>query len=57
VKYVLCPLIGFGIIAYVWSGFDKITFYVGFGWLFIGIIAGAIKSKGYKVVPEALSDM
>ena len=57
VKYVLCPLIGFGIIAYVWSGFDKITFYVGFGWLFIGIIVGAIKSKGYKVVPEALSDM
>jgi amino acid transporter len=56
VKNFLFPLIGFGVIAFVWSGFDKMTFYVGFGWLAVGIVVGAIKSKGYKVVPE-LSDL
>lgn len=57
IKYFLFPFIGFGIIAYVWSGFDKMTFVVGFSWLVIGIIVGAIKSKGYKEVPAALSDL
>ncbi|NHM32338.1 APC family permease [Neobacillus terrae] len=51
-KYVLFPLLGFAIIAYVWSGFDKVTFIVGFSWLAIGIIVGAVKSKGYKIVPQ-----
>lgn len=50
-NYVLLPLIGFAVIAYVWSGFDKMTFIVGFSWLAIGIIVGAVKSKGYKVAP------
>jgi amino acid transporter len=56
VKNFVFPLIGFGVIAFVWSGFDKMTFIVGFGWLAVGIVVGAIKSKGYKVVPE-LSDL
>jgi amino acid transporter len=56
-KYVLFPLFGFAIIAYVWSGFDKMTFVVGFSWLAIGIVVGAIKSKGYKEVPAALSEL
>jgi amino acid transporter len=57
VKNIIFPLLGFGVIAYVWSGFDKMTFYVGFGWLAIGIIVGAIKSKGYKEVPATLSNI
>ncbi|MFD0050912.1 APC family permease [Actinomycetes bacterium NPDC127524] len=57
IKYLVLPLVGFAIIAYVWSGFDKMTFLAGFSWLLIGIIVGAVKSKGYKVVPEVLKDM
>ena len=32
---------------------------VGFSWLAIGLVIGYVKSKGYKVVPEAFrkSDM
>jgi amino acid transporter len=51
-KYVILPLIGFLIILYVWLGLGKITFIVGFSWTFIGVVLGAIKSKGYKVVPK-----
>jgi amino acid transporter len=57
VKYLLFPLIGFIIIGFVWSGFDKMTFIVGFSWLVVGIVVGAIKSKGYKEVPEALKNL
>lgn len=56
-KYLLFPLIGFSIIAYVWSGFDKLTLIAGFSWLAIGIVVGAIKSKGYKEVPEAFKNI
>jgi amino acid transporter len=53
-KYLLLPLIGFGVIAYIWSGFDKMTFIFGTGWLMIGIILGAVKTKGYKNIPKVL---
>ncbi|WP_301173456.1 APC family permease [Brevibacillus nitrificans] len=56
-KYGLLPALGFSIIAFVWSGFDSRTFMVGFAWMFIGIILGAIKSKGYKEVPPTLKDV
>jgi len=56
-KFVVFPLAGFAVIAYVWSGFDKMTFMAGFGWLAIGIIVGAIKSKGYKEVPASLGQL
>ena len=52
--HLLFPLVGFIVIGYVWYGFDPLTKIVGTGWLILGIIYGAIKSKGYKVVPEAL---
>ncbi|WP_273847310.1 APC family permease [Rubrobacter calidifluminis] len=55
-SYVVLPIVGFGIIAYVWHGFDTVTFIFGFGWMIAGIILGAIKSKGYREVPEALKD-
>lgn len=54
VWYVLFPWIGFAVIAFVWSGFDKMTFIFGCSWMLIGIIIGAIKSKGYKELPPTL---
>ena len=41
------------ILLYVFTGFDVPTYIVGIAWLVIGLIIGAVKSKGYKEVPEA----
>lgn len=57
VKYLICPLLGTLILIYVFTGFDKMTYVVGIIWLIIGIIIGAIKSKGYKEVPEAFKHL
>jgi amino acid transporter len=54
-NYLLFPAIGFLVIGYVWYGFDPVTKVVGTLWGILGIIYGAIKSKGYREVPEALS--
>ncbi|KWX86429.1 hypothetical protein AMQ83_18995, partial [Paenibacillus riograndensis] len=51
IRYLISPLIGFGVVGFIRSGFDPMTYYIGFTWLFIGIIIGAIKSKGYKEFP------
>lgn len=55
--YVILPFMGMLILGYVWSSFDKITQIIGFSWLFIGIIFGYIKSKGYTKIPGALGKM
>lgn len=57
IKYVVSPLIGFGVIAFIWSGFDAKTYIVGFSWLAVGVIVGFIKSNGYKKVPPALEEV
>lgn len=57
INYLIFPFAGFSIIAFVWSGFDKATFIVGFSWVALGIIVGAIKSKGYKEVPDILKNI
>jgi amino acid transporter len=56
IRNLLLPFMGVGIIGFVWMGFDTITLIVGFSWLAIGIVYGAIKSKGYKVVPDAFKN-
>jgi amino acid transporter len=56
-KYLLFPLLGVLIVGYVWFGFDRVTFIFGISWLVLGIIIGAIKSKGYREVPPVLQDM
>ena len=33
------------------------TYIVGIVWLVVGLIVGAIKSKGYKEVPEAFKKL
>ena len=57
VKYFICPWLGILILAYVFTGFDIPTYIVGITWLIIGIIIGAVKSKGYKEVPEAFKHL
>ncbi len=53
--YLLAPCIGAAVMLYVWSGFTMETKLLGCAWLVIGIIYGVIQSKGYKVVPSAIS--
>jgi amino acid transporter len=57
VKYLLFPLLGFAIIAYVWSGFDRNTFIFGFSWLALGIIIGAIKTRGFRRKPRVVENL
>ena len=57
IKYLICPWLGIIILAYVFTGFDALTYTVGISWLVIGLIVGAVKSKGYKEVPEAFKNM
>ena len=56
-KYLLFPLLGFAIIAYVWSGFDRTTFIFGFSWLAAGIIIAAIKTKGFREKPSVIEEL
>jgi amino acid transporter len=57
VKYLICPWLGIAILAFVFTGFSAFTYTVGLTWLAIGIIVGAIKSHGYKEVPEAFKHL
>jgi amino acid transporter len=57
VKYLICPWVGIIILAYVFTGFDVLTYAVGVTWLVIGLIVGAVKSHGYKEVPEAFKHL
>lgn len=57
IKYLICPICGVAILLFVFSGFESLTYIIGFSWLAIGIIIGAIKSKGYKEVPEAFKHL
>ena len=55
--YLICPFIGIAILGYVFTGFEWATYAVGITWLVIGLIIGAVKSKGYKEVPEAFKNL
>ncbi|ASS75611.1 amino acid permease [Tumebacillus algifaecis] len=57
INYLLFPLIGFLVLLFVWMGFDVMTYVLGFSWLFIGVLVGYFKSKGYKEVPPALKEV
>lgn len=56
-KYLVMPLVGLSILTYVWSGLGTPTYIVGFSWLFIGVVIGFIKSKGYKEVPTTMKGL
>ncbi len=57
VKYLICPLIGICILVYVFTGFQTPTYIVGIVWAIIGLIIAAVKSKGFKEVPEAFKHL
>ena len=56
-KYLICPFAGIAILVFVFTGFDVPTYVVGIIWLAAGLIIGAVKSKGYKEVPEAFKNL
>lgn len=55
--YLLFPLIGFSVCAFVWTGFGKATYIAGFSWIFVGAVIGFIKSKGYKQTSPIIENM
>lgn len=55
--HLVFPLIGFLVCAFVWSGFDTTTKIVGLSWIGVGIILGAIKTKGYTKNPLEIKDL
>ena len=57
VKYLICPWFGIFILGFVFTGFDTMTYIVGVVWLVIGLIIGAVKSRGYKEVPDAFKNL
>jgi amino acid transporter len=57
IRYLLFPLLGFAIIASVWSGFDRNTFIFGFSWLALGIVIGVIKTRGFRKKPRVVENL
>ena len=47
-RYLLFPLLGLAIVAFVWMGFDRMTFAFGGLWLAIGLILGASRYKNLR---------
>lgn len=48
ISYVLCPLLGLFVCAYILWGMDRIGHIVGFSWLVVGFIYLSITSKGFS---------
>lgn len=57
VKYLICPWIGIAILVYVFTGFELPTYIMGVSWFVIGLIIAAVKSKGFKEVPDAFKNL
>lgn len=57
VKYLICPWLGILILGYVFTGFDVMTYALGVTWFVIGFIICAVKSKGFKEVPDAFKNL
>ena len=57
VKSLICPWIGIIILAYVFTGFQTMTYIMGITWFVIGFIILVVKSKGFKEVPEAFKHL
>lgn len=53
-RYFVIPLVGFSVIAYVWSGMDRTAMLLGTIWLLIGILFLAYRTKGFKKLPPQL---
>ena len=49
------PMLGFSVCFYIWLNMSKISKIVGFTWMALGIIYGAIKTRGFKEIPPTLN--
>jgi len=52
-RYLVFPLLGLAIVAFVWSGFDRVTFVFGGCWLAVGLVLGAFKYREFRGLEEA----
>lgn len=57
VKYGILPLIGAGIIGFIFSGFDSLTYIIGFSWLAIGAVILISRLKSFKDVPPVIEEV
>jgi len=57
ISFLLFPALGMFILGFVWSGFDAPTLILGFSWLAVGFVFMAVKTKGFKEVPDAFKNM
>jgi len=55
--YLLFPLLGFLIIFYVWFNFDAGTFLFGALWLAVGVVIGAVKTRGFREKPAVIQEL
>jgi amino acid transporter len=51
---LLFPLAGALVCSYVWMSLTSKAKFVGFGWLFIGVLYLAILTRGFRVAPKKL---
>jgi amino acid transporter len=51
-KYLIFPLIGFVVCAYLWINLSTISLIIGFIWLGIGFIVMLIETRGFKIEPK-----
>lgn len=51
---LIFPILGFMVCLYIWVNMSRISKIVGFSWMAVGIIYGAIKTKGFRELPPTL---
>ncbi|WP_239617083.1 APC family permease [Cohnella mopanensis] len=56
-KYGILPLIGAAIIGFIFSGFDSLTYVIGFSWLAIGVVILVSRLKSYKDIPPVIEEV
>lgn len=55
VRYFALPLLGFAVIIYVWLSMDHLAQIIGTGWLILGVLFLAVKTKGFRKLPPNLN--
>lgn len=53
-RFLVAPVIGVAIVAWVWSSMDRRTLLVGTVWLVIGIVYEVILTRGWRTLPPQL---
>jgi amino acid transporter len=53
-SHLLMPLIGFGVLLYVWCNFDHLTLYLGIAWAIVGLIVLAVSTHGFRSAPKIM---